>query len=138
MQLAILLTLGLCITLYFTYSLVTVFRKTKPPKGWPVTPGKMMLLKGNEALLPSNLHRMEELMITYLYEVNGTRYQGTWYGPIPRLKDKLLKGEHIEVYYKPDEPSVTFLEGKVPPAVIGLNIGMTTLGLTIAAAALLY
>lgn len=137
MHFAILLTLGLSITFYFTYELVTAFRKTKPPKGWPATEGRMLLLKGNVALLPSRLDRIPEIMLTYQYEVNGVEYTGTWYGLIPGLKNKLLQAEQLEVYYDPSDPAVTFLQGKVPPVIVTLHLGMTAVGLTISTAALL-
>lgn len=136
MSFAVLLTLGLCIILYFTCSLVTAFRRTKPPKGWAVAEGTMLLIRGNEALLPSRLNRIPEIMLTYRYEVNGVEYTGTWYGLIPGLKNKLLQAEQLEVYYDPLDPTVTFLQGKVPPLVISVHLSLIILGWIIAAAAL--
>jgi hypothetical protein len=132
MNAIVLFTLGICISLYFTYDLLSAFRKTKPPKGWPVAEGRMLMLRGNEALLPSRLDHIPEIMFTFLYEVNGVQYTGTWYGPIPRLKDKLLKGEDLDVYYNPENPAFAILQGKVLRSVIALDLAMITVGLAIA------
>ena len=88
-------------------------------------------------LVPSILNRISEIMFTFSYEVNGTQYTGTWYGPIPGLKEKLLKGEPLQVYYDPGDPQRAFLQGRILPVVTGLYLLMIATGLGIMVAAVL-
>ncbi|HSH04308.1 MAG TPA: DUF3592 domain-containing protein [Anaerolineae bacterium] len=87
-------------------------------EGWPRAEGTIVASRGRYEKAPN--HRFYQAVVRYEYEVEGVRHEGSticfgrreWlFRQVEqRLITKYPQGSEVEVYYKPDEPSVAVLE----------------------------